>query len=189
MARPKKAKTIKATQVEEDKIEMKSSGMPKKRIFLAIILIAIVIIVFQFKGLFVAATVNGQPISRIQVIQELEKEGGKSVLDNLVTNNLILQEADKEKVTVSQAEISAQITQITDNLKSQGQDLNSALTAQGMTQTDLSKQVKLQILVQKMAGKGITVTDQEAEGYFKQNTTAYPKGAKYADEAASIKST
>ncbi|CAN5277238.1 hypothetical protein BH10PAT1_BH10PAT1_7070 [soil metagenome] len=149
--------------------------------------VIVALVLFRFKAYVVAATVNGQPISRLEVLSQLEKEGGKSVLDTLVTNNLILQEAKKEKVTASPEEISAQISQITNNLKAQGQDLNTALAAQGMTAKDLNEQITLQILVQKMAGKGITVTDQEAEDYFKQNVASYPKGAKYADEAAQIK--
>lgn len=182
----KKAKAPKAAKKE---IKPSEPIFTKRKIILAGVLIAIVIIIFQFKGLFVAATVNGAPITRLSVIQQLEKEGGKSVLDTLVTNELVLQEAQKEKVTASSSEISAQIVQITSNLKSQGQDLTSALAAQGMTQADLQSQVKLQILVQKMAGKNITVTDKEAQDYFNQNTSTYPKGTKFADVEAEIKNT
>jgi foldase protein PrsA len=159
-----------------------------KLIFIPLAVI-VALVLFRFKGLFVAATVNGQPISRVAVVKQLEKEGGKSVLDTIVTNNLILQEAAKEKVTASSSEVSAQITQITNNLKAQGEDLDTALTQQGMTKQDLNDQVKLQILVQKMAGKGVTVSDKEAEDYFNQNKTSYPKGAKFADEEAQIKTT
>lgn len=140
--------------------------------------VLLALVLYHFKSLFVAASVNSQPISRFAVIKELEKEGGKSVLDNLVTNSLVLQEAKKEKVTVTEAEITAQINKITDNLKSSGQDLDSALAAQGMTKADLHDQVKLQLLVQKMAGKDITVSDQEISDYFKQNQSTYPKGQK-----------
>ena len=176
----------KATKTQLSLSKIKSIGKPKLILIGALVIIAFLL--FQFKGLFIAATVNGQPISRLEVLGQLEKEGGKSVLDTLVTNNLIMQEAAKEKVTVSSTEISAQIAQITSNLKAQGQDLNSALAAQGMTQNDLNYQVKLQILVQKLAGKGITVTDQEAQDYFKQNQSTFPKGSKFADVSTQIKS-
>ncbi|HWA52469.1 MAG TPA: SurA N-terminal domain-containing protein [Patescibacteria group bacterium] len=160
---------------------------PKLLLIPAAVILAILL--YHFKGVFVAATVNGEPISRYAVVSELEKEGGQSVLDNLVTNDLILQEAKKEKVTVTQSEINDQITQITDNLKSQGEDLNTALAAQGMTQKDLQDQVKLQLLVQKMAGKSVTVSDQEISDYFNQNKSTYPKGATLASEQADIKNT
>lgn len=149
-----------------------------RELLLIPVAVIIALLLYRAKGIFVAATVNGQPVSRLSVLKELEKEGGKSVLDNLITNSLVLQEAKKEKVTVSQSEIDGQINKITDNLKASGQDLNSALAAQGMTKADLTDQVKLQLLVQKMAGKDITVTDQEISDYFKQNQSTYPKGQK-----------
>jgi foldase protein PrsA len=175
------AKTKKESKEVKEISPKRSLNISRKQILLVISIIILVVLLFRFKSLFIAATVNGKPITRLEVIKELEKEGGKSVLDNLITNNLILQEAAKEKVTVSNSEISAQIDQIKNNLKSQGQDLNTALAAQGMTQTDLNNQIKLQILVQKMAGKDVTVTDKEAEDYFNQNKATYPKGAKFAD--------
>lgn len=154
-------------------------------LILAALLIAIIL--FELKGFIIAATVNGQPISRLQVLTQLEKEGGKSVLDTLITNNLILQEGQKQKITVTDAEITAQINQIKDNLKAQGEDLNTALAAQGMTQKDLNDQIKLQILVQKMAGKDINVTDAEIADSFKQNQSTYPKGTKLADVSDQIR--
>ena len=58
-----------------------------------------------------------------------------------------------------------------------------------MTQKDLNDQIKLQILVQKMAGKGITVSDKEAQDYFTQNTSSYPKGTKFESVKDQIVST
>ncbi|HSX49088.1 MAG TPA: SurA N-terminal domain-containing protein [Candidatus Saccharimonadales bacterium] len=155
-------------------------SIKKSKLFWIPVAVILALIIFRFKGLLVAATVNGEPISRISLVQQLEKQGGKTVLDNLVTNALILQEAKKQKVTVTPQEITDQIAKISDNLKKQGQDLDQALAAQGMTKSDLNDQVKLQILVQKLAGQGIEVSDKEAEDYFNQNKTTYPKNTKFA---------
>ncbi len=155
-------------------------NIKKSKLFWIPVAVILALIIFRFKGILVAATVNGEPISRISLVQQLEKQGGKTVLDNLVTNALILQEAKKQKVTVTPQEITDQIAKISDNLKKQGQDLDQALAAQGMTKSDLNDQVKLQILVQKLAGQGIEVSDKEAEDYFNQNKTTYPKNTKFA---------
>ncbi|HSX49226.1 MAG TPA: SurA N-terminal domain-containing protein [Candidatus Saccharimonadales bacterium] len=153
-------------------------NIKKSKLFWIPVAVILALIIFRFKGILVAATVNGEPISRISLVQQLEKQGGKTVLDNLVTNALILQEAKKQKVTVTPQEITDQIAKISDNLKKQGQDLDQALAAQGMTKSDLNDQVKLQILVQKLAGQGIEVTDKEAQDYFNQNKGTYPKNTK-----------
>lgn len=176
----------KAKKVEEPKKTSPKIKFSTRNVIVVLVVLIVVLLLYKFKSVFVAATVNGQPVTRLEVVNQLEKEGGKQVLDTIITNDLILQEAQKEKVTASQSEISAQINQITQNLKSQGEDLNTALAAQGMSQQDLNDQIKLQILVQKMAGKNVTVTDQEAQDYFNQNKSAYPKGAKFADVKAQI---
>lgn len=157
-------------------------GFVKRAKFFLIIPVVIIValLLYRFKGLVVAATVNGEPISRFAVTAELEKEGGKQVLSSLITNALVLQEASKEKVSVTDAEVNDQINKITENLKTSGQDLNTALAAQGMTKKDLEYQIRLQVLVQKMAGKGVAdTTDQEALDYFNKNQSSYAKGTKF----------
>lgn len=136
------------------------------------------LLLYKYKGVFVAASVNGQPISRLSVLSQLEKEGGKQVLDNLITNNLILQEANKEKVTVTSSEISNEIGKIQTQLKSSGSDLDTALLAQGMTRKDLEDQIRLKIMVDKMAAKDVNVADKDVEDYFNKNKSSYPKETK-----------
>lgn len=160
----------------------------KSRLVWIPVAVLVALVLYRFKALVVAATVNGEPITRVAVLTQLEKEGGKQILDNLVTNSIILQEAKKEKVTVTSQEITDQVNKISDNLKTQGQDIDTALSAQGMTRNDLTDQVKLQLLVQKMAGKDVTVSDKEVEDYFTQNKSSYPKNAKLADYKTEIQS-
>ena len=114
----------------------------KSKLILIPIVVVLALIMYRFKGLVVAATVNGEPVSRLAVISQLEKEDGKNVLDNeLVIKTLILQEANKEKITVTSAELTAKEAQINDQLKTQGQDLDSVLATQGMTKADLNDQM------------------------------------------------
>ena len=164
------------------------SAKKSKLIWIPLVVI-IALILYRFKGLLVAATVNNQPISRLTVLQELEKQGGKQIMDNLVTNALIRQEAKKQNLSVSQDEVKAQLDDISNNLTSQGQDLVTALAAQGMTENDLKSQIELKILVDKLAAKDINVTDKEVEDYFTQNKDLYGKDAKLADLKDQIKTT
>lgn len=157
--------------------------MPSRKV--AILVLAIVILavlIYFFKGLFVAAIVNGQPISRFTVTSELQKQGGKQVLDSLVTKALISQEAKKEKVTVSDAEVSQAVKDLEANLTKQGQNLDELLKAQSLTRPELMDQIRMQKIVEKILGKDIKVTDQEASDYYDKNKTSYPN-AKTFEEA------
>jgi len=149
----------------------------RRSVVIAVIAAIIVIgLLYYAKGFFVAALVNGQPISRWSVIHSLEQQGGKQALDSLVTDTVIQQEASKRHITASQSDINSQIKTISDNLSKQGQTLDSALAAQGMTKQDLNDRIKIQVLVQKMVAP-VKVTDAEAKDYMNKNKDSNPPGS------------
>jgi foldase protein PrsA len=136
------------------------------------ILLAIIILagtLYYFKNQFIVAMVNGKPIFRLTLIRELEKQTGKGVLDSLITKTLILDEAKKQNVSISDGEINEEVKQIEENISKQGQELTALLDAQGMTRNDLLEQIKLQKIVEKIAGKDISISEQEVDDYIKTN--------------------
>jgi parvulin-like peptidyl-prolyl isomerase len=159
------------------------SQSPKVRkayIALVIVILLLGAALYYFRGLFVAAVVNGQPISRWEVIRQTEQQSGKTTLDTLVRNTLIEQKAREANITVSDKEINDEITKLQGNLSKQGQNLDQVLTAQGMSKDDLKKLIRLDKLVAKMVGKDVTVSDKEVTDYIEKNKEALPQGA---DEA------
>ena len=148
--------------------------LKQPKIFVGLIVVVLAVAAFFLKGLFVAALVNGEPITRVAIIKELEKQGGKQALSALVNQTLILQEAKKKNIQVSQAEIDASTKQIEDSLKSQGQSLDTALAVQGMTRQDLIAQLKLRNLVEKLLADKIKVTDKEIADYAEKNKDTLP---------------
>lgn len=145
-----------------------------------VILLVVVLLagggVYLFKNQLIVARVNGQSISRLALIRELEKQAGKSVLESLITKTLILQEAKKEKATVSDDEIDQEMKRLEESLVSQGQDLNQALSLQGITQSELREQIRIQKMIEKIVGGEVEVTDQEVEDSFEVNKDSFPEG-------------
>ena len=160
------------------KTEEISNKLKQPKTFIPLIIIVLVILAFLLKGLFIAALVNGQPITRLSIIQELEKQGGKQALSALVNQVLILQTAKKKNVEVSQKEIDAQAKQIEDSLTKQGQNLETALAVQGMTRQDFLMQLKLRSLVEKLLGDRIKVSDKEVTDYIEKNKESLPTNLK-----------
>lgn len=148
--------------------------LKKTYLLWAAIIVGVVALLYGLRNFVIAATVNGQPISRISVVQELERQGGKQALNALVTKTLILQEARRQNLTVGQEEVDAEIKTIEDNIKRQGQTLEQALMLQGMTREQLDEQIRLQKMIEKIVGKDIKVTDQEVAQYIEQNREALP---------------
>jgi len=132
-------------------------------------------LIYYYKGLFLAAVVNGKPITRLTVIQKLEKRDGKQVLDNLITETLINQEAQKMKVKVTPGEINAELTNVKNNLKESGQDLDKLLALQGMSTEEFKRQIELQKTIEKILGDKINATDDEVNQYIEQNKETFPK--------------
>lgn len=136
-------------------------------------------IIFLSKNQLIAATVNGEPITRLELIRDLEKRSGRQALESMVTQKLILQEAAKKKVDVSQKEANDEISKIEKEVSGQGQNLDLLLSQQNLNRAGLAEQIKLQLLLKKMVGK-ISVSEKEIADFIEQNKDAI--GANAASE-------
>lgn len=155
-----------------------ANKLKRPKVFIPLIIIILALTIFSLKGLFVAVLVNGQPITRLSIIAELEKQSGKQALSAIVNQTLILQEARKKNVEVSQKEIDDAAKQIEESLKTQGQNLNTALAQQGMTKQDFLMQLKLRNLVEKLLADKTKVTDKEIADYIEKNKATFPTDMK-----------
>ncbi len=187
----KKSVSSKIAKVENDlpqeDLQVSTSSKPKKSIVTkrnVILLVSAIVLaglLYYFKSLFIAAVVNGEPISRLSVVKDIESRYGKQSLDSMVTQNLIFQEARKQNITVAQSEVDDQIKQIEENLKSSGQTLDQALASQGMSKNTLETQIRLQKLIEKILGKDIQVSDKDVDDYITKNKDLFPKDMKAED--------
>lgn len=159
---------------ETKETSKRSSLITKRNIVIVLLLASFGYLLFLNRGLFVAAMVNNQPISRLSVVSELEKKQGKSALDSLITETLIMQEAQKNNIVVSQEEVDGEIGKISESVKAQGQDLDQLLTLQGMKKEDLEKQVRVQKIVEKILSDKLNVTDEDVKKYITDNKDSFP---------------
>lgn len=148
----------------------------KLAVGIGLAIVLVIALLFIFKSFFIAALVNGEPISRLSVVSELEKQGGKATLDRLITKRLILQEAKKRNVTISQSDIDQEIKKIAANLESQGTTIDKALESQGMSNVQLTEELKIQLFVNRMAGENIEITDKEIAEFITANKDQFPEG-------------
>jgi foldase protein PrsA len=142
----------------------------------------------------VAATVDGQKILASQVDTEIAKmkkdhpqifEGatGKKmeaqfrerILDNLVSNLLVSQEAKRQGIAVSDAEIMAKLGMMQAQYHSEKQ-FQDAIAASGSTIDALKERIRLQILTTRMIDKvtqEVTVTVADARDYYRVNKQVF----------------
>ena len=177
-----KRATAKKTQVDvKNKMSSRNitggNFLNKRNIILALIAVLVLAILVLLKNQFIVVSVNGESINRLTLIRELEKQAGKKVLEGLVNNTLILQEAKKRNITITDNELNAEIKNIDENLKKRGQSLDQVLTLQGLTIDKVKDQIKLNLIMKKLLSDKISVSDKDVSDYIEKNSKLIPQGA------------
>lgn len=164
----------------------KLKSLRLKDFILPAVIILLIILLGLLKNQFVAASVNGKQINRLELIRELEKKEGKRALENLISEELILQEAEKRNVSVTNEEVDREIGTIEKTIKNQGQNLDDLLTLQGLTRQQLNDEVRVQLVLKRLVGK-TEVTDKEVEEYIEKNKESIPADAKMDEIKSQVK--
>lgn len=173
---PVASKTTKTSKVESlPRFSRLKIPKARRNLIITAIVVVVVLALFLLRNQLIAATVNNEPIWRFTLDQELEKESGKRTLDYLISKTLILQEAKKQNITVTGNELDSELKDLEQNLKQQGQTLDELLASQGMTKDQLNEQMRLQLIIKKILGKNIKVTDKEISDYIDKNKDFLPQ--------------
>jgi len=146
------------------------------------IVVAVLVVVaalgWYCKGVFIAATVNGHPIMRWEVVKEAEKQVGRSILDTLIAKRMISDAATENGITVGNEEIGGALAKIEESVKSQGGTLEEALAKQGVTLEQLKADLKEQEVLKKLLGDKALVTEADVEKYIEENKIPAGDGGK-----------
>ncbi len=138
----------------------------KKKTFLIIIVAIIVLVSFYKKDLLIAATVNGSPISNLELQLRLNQLYAKKELLQMIDEKIIKDAIRKNNITVSQDEINNKISQIEQNVGG-AQTLDAMLSAQNQTRALLKDQITIQVGLEKLLAKETTISDQEVDQFMK----------------------
>lgn len=166
----------------EEKKKFKFPRFLQPKFLIIIGLLILGLLVWRFKGYFIVATVNGQPISRWELTDQLIRRFGQQTLDNIINERLILAAARQKGVFVTSPEIDARVKQIEENLKGQT-TLSEALAVQGLSENMFRRQIEIQVSIEKLFDKDASVSAIEIDQYIKDNSAIY----KSSTEAAKIR--
>jgi len=95
----------------------------------------------------------------------------KNILNQLIDYELFYQQAQKEKIKISNDEIDLEIDKIKDNFSSP-EEFNEALKANDITLDLLKDDIKRQLMINKVLGETknqVTITDEELLEYYNEN--------------------
>lgn len=147
----------------------KTGGPLGKRFFLPLIgLLVLLGLAYLASKFLVVAWVDNKPLTRFVYYQQLDKKYGKDLREQMIVEALINSEAQKKGMTASDQEVNQEIKKI-ENEQGGADKLNQILQLQGISQDELRRLVKLQLLRQKLFGQGLAISDAELNNYFEQN--------------------
>jgi hypothetical protein len=184
----KKVKKAKTARVLHEMIDQKTENLipvkptlaseilrdPKKATsfrwgVLVVVLLAIAgIYLAASRGYIVAALVNGKPIFGWEVNQAVVARYGTQTLESMISERLIADAALKEGIVIPQADIDAKVTSLVGSLGPDVQ-LEDILKYQGMTRKEFEDQIRLQMTVERMLGKDVTIEETDIDDFIAEN--------------------
>ncbi len=137
-----------------------------------VILVAALILGYYLrnnKAWFLAAVVDGVPVTKAELNSRLISLFGQQTLDTLIGEKIIFAEAVKQNVSVEDKEIDEKLKELEKNL---GQNVNfdDFLKLQGMTKAELTNRLRMQIVIDKMFSKDVSVSALEISDYIASNS-------------------
>ncbi len=169
------------------KIDSLKNLRHQKSVYLIILIIGILLLVIFKKEWFIAAIVNGTPITNLELQTKLNQQFRTQILNQMINEKIILEEAQKFNAIPNEAEIANKISELEANVG--GKDvLETLLSQQGQTRETLKDQIKLQLAITKLYDKEATVSASEVAQFLEQNkaTLTATESAKQKEEAFNL---
>ncbi len=133
----------------------------------------------------VVAKVNGNPIAKAELMKMADQihaqlapnqpqtaDFYRRVLDQLVSNQLLLAEAKASGITATDEEVNKQVSELKSRFPSP-EKYQEELKKEGLTEADLAKQAReafvLQKLVETKVVNDVKVSDQQVKAFYDQN--------------------
>lgn len=151
-----------------------SKGNPFWMIASIVLAIALVlVIIFPIGGgkNETIATVNSTKITQNDLLNTLKEYYGDNilnVLDRMITEEVVGQEAKAKNITMTDADVAGEIAALKLDYGTD-ENFQSFLSYYGMTEEDLKKELKLTTLIRLLLQGDIEVTDEQVQAYFDEN--------------------
>lgn len=173
-SKPKKAETEEKTVSKKASISEKIHNNRIKIIVLTIF-VALAILAYVYRDLFVAATVNGEPITRWSVVTTAEESAGPQVLDNLISQKIIEQEAKERGITATNEDLEEAYQELSQDLETQGVSIENLMNENNVSREEVYENLRPQVLQEKLIeSEGIAITDEEVDSFLQENEDLLP---------------
>lgn len=151
-----------------DKLHNYKDFRSSRKFYIIFLITGLLLLAIFKKSWFVAATVNGSPISNLELQMRLNRDFRSQTLTQMINEKIILDEAAKNNAVVSETDINNKISEVEKSLGG-AQILDSMLAQQGQTRASIRQQIKLQLTIEKLYANTATVSAEEVTKFVEQN--------------------
>nr|WP_274433173.1 SurA N-terminal domain-containing protein [Alicyclobacillus sp. ALC3] len=136
------------------------------------------------------AKVGNTGIRQSALYNKLQTSYGNSMVQELVSEQLITDAATKYHIAATQAQLNTALSALEAQYQiTSPTQLNLFLAQNNMTQADLNHILKLQVLEQNLAQRNVKITNTEIQSYYNQNKSTFiPTGKKTPAPLSQVKS-
>ena len=118
----------------------------------------------QSKDSLVLANVNGEEITRAQLVNRLMEYKGDDALEKMINRTLLRQEAKRSGVTVTDADVDDKLKDLKRKFRTDA-DFRTFLARNGLDEKRLLDEMRNTTLIQRVALKAAPLTDVELQEY------------------------
>jgi hypothetical protein len=176
----RKAKSVKLVKSEDTSTPLTSpitqavsrlkTYRPERSVYIALVIVGLALLAYFNKGWFVAASVNGQPITTLELQRRLNASYKEPVLNQMIGERILEQEGAKKGVVISQQDINGRVEQ--DEQSYGGKEVfEMLLSQQGLSRDDYQTRVKALLLIERMYQDEIKPNDEEIKAFMAENST------------------
>jgi foldase protein PrsA len=115
------------------------------------------------------AVIGGRTITYEQLQQRLADKYGAELLNVLLDREAIRQEAEELKITVSREEMDVELKRMQEGYESEERFYKSMKEQLGLSKSELSEDVYYKLLLERIAVRGIQVSEAEVAAYIKEH--------------------
>lgn len=114
-----------------------------------------------------AAVVNGERIYNGEFNDKLRQSYGETVISQMIDEKIIRQEARNQDVEISDEEVEKEIEQLEKDYGG-ADELDNQLEMNGTSRARLEDQIETVLIVQKILGDDIEITEQEKKDFYEE---------------------
>ncbi|MGI2327965.1 peptidylprolyl isomerase [Planococcus sp. YIM B11945] len=151
----------------------------KQAMYIAIgaVLAAAIFLTVGFIQKDAVASVNGTDISKDALYDKMVVSGGEAALDTMISDEIVKQEAEKANIKVTQKEMDEEMS-VYEKQYGGTEQLQAAIESSGMTMDQLKDEMTNYLLIEKLIGQDVKITDEQIKTYFEENKESFAQPEK-----------